>query len=106
MAAELEGKQSDHPNAGRDIHLICTIGPKYSSVEKLQEMIQNGMSVCRLDMARGSHQFYTTVVQNLREAMVRTDKVCAIMLHLQGPRIRTGNIIDPIHLFLRLPRLN
>lgn len=34
--------------------VMCTIGPKSSSVEVLKEMILNGMSLARLNMVHGT----------------------------------------------------
>jgi len=81
--------------------IVCTIGPNTKSVAKLGELIDVGMSVCRLNFSHGTHEYHGEVVKNLREALAkRKDKVCAIMLDTKGPEIRTGKLVDKKELSL------
>ena len=40
----------------RKTKIICTIGPASQSPEKIREMIQEGMNVCRCNFSHGSYE--------------------------------------------------
>ncbi|EFA84845.1 pyruvate kinase [Heterostelium album PN500] len=72
--------------------IVCTIGPKTMSVEMLVKLIETGMSICRMNFSHGTHEYHGNVIKNLREAVKRTGKGCALMLDTKGPEIRTGKL--------------
>lgn len=44
------------PKDVRKTSIICTIGPKTNSVEKLTELMEAGMNICRLNFSHGSYE--------------------------------------------------
>ncbi len=36
--------------------IICTIGPKTQSVEKLKQLVETGLNVMRMNFSHGSHE--------------------------------------------------
>lgn len=44
------------PSDYRKTSVICTIGPKTNSVEKLKELANAGMNVVRMNFSHGSHE--------------------------------------------------
>eukprot|EP01012_Entosiphon_sulcatum_P039076 TRINITY_DN5110_c0_g1_i1.p1 TRINITY_DN5110_c0_g1~~TRINITY_DN5110_c0_g1_i1.p1 ORF type:complete len:528 (-),score=82.02 TRINITY_DN5110_c0_g1_i1:27-1610(-) len=72
--------------------IICTIGPKTQSVEKLKELIQAGMNIVRMNFSHGSYEFHGTTIQNAREAARQCNETIAIALDTKGPEIRTGKV--------------
>jgi pyruvate kinase len=71
--------------------IICTIGPKTNSVEKLHELHVAGMNVVRLNFSHGSYEFHGSIIKNTREAAkLFSDSPLAIALDTKGPEIRTG----------------
>lgn len=61
-------------------------------------LIEEGVDVCRLNMAHADADWTRKVVRNLREAESRTGRKIALMMDIKGPEIRTGTV--PEDLFL------
>lgn len=73
----------------RKTKIVCTIGPASESVEKLVELIEAGMNVCRLNFSHGDHEEHAARIVNIRKAAEKTGKQVAILLDTKGPEIRT-----------------
>ena len=79
--------------------IVCTIGPASSSYEKIEKLIQGGMDVARLNFSHGSHKEHHQVIENIRQASLKTNESVAILQDLGGPKIRIGKIEkEPIFL--------
>lgn len=71
--------------------LVCTMGPSCWDVDTIGEMMDIGMTVCRLNFSHGDHEAHGATVTRIREAAAaRPDRKVAIMLDTKGPEIRTG----------------
>lgn len=68
--------------------IICTIGPASKDPAILKELINSGMSVCRLNLSHGTHEEHAAIIKSIRSI----SKKVSIMIDLQGPRIRIGNL--------------
>ncbi|KAI8472796.1 MAG: pyruvate kinase [Monoraphidium minutum] len=77
--------------------IVTTIGPACQSVEKLVQMLNDGMSAARIDLTWGPIEYHRRSLDNLQEAMRKTRKLCAIMLDTLGREvmIRRPFRIDP-----------
>lgn len=69
--------------------IVCTIGPKTESVEKLTALVNAGMNVMRLNFSHGDFAEHGARIANFREVMKNTGKQLAILLDTKGPEIRT-----------------
>ncbi len=74
--------------------IVCTLGPASSTPEKIGELIDAGMSVARLNFSHGSHEDHAKMLQTVRNEAEKRGKAIAILLDLQGPKIRVGKIKD------------
>ncbi len=72
--------------------VVCTIGPASASPQVIRGMIQDGMSVSRLNMAHGSLEDHSRYIDMLRAAADELDSPLALLLDLPGPRYRTGRL--------------
>lgn len=52
----------------RKTKIVCTIGPASESIEKLEQLIEAGMNVARLNFSHGSHEEHGARIKNIREA--------------------------------------
>ncbi|CAH8301448.1 unnamed protein product [Eruca vesicaria subsp. sativa] len=80
--------------------IVCTLGPASRSVEMVEKLLKAGMNVARFNFSHGSHEYHQETLDNLRQAMLNTGILCAVMLDTKGPEIRTGFLKDgkPIQL--------
>lgn len=78
----------------RRAKIVATIGPSSSSPETIRNLLLAGMDVARLNMSHGSHEEHQEAFHNLRSLAQETKIPLAILLDLQGPKIRTGELPD------------
>lgn len=81
---------------GRKSKIVCTIGPAVASYEGICELIRRGMDVARLNFSHGSHEDHRKAVEWIRLAAKELNIEVGILGDLQGPKIRTGKLLDPV----------
>ena len=69
---------------------ICTLGPASSSPERLAELVAAGIDVARLNMSHGSQAGHLAAYQGVRAASDAAGHSVAVLVNLQGPKIRLG----------------
>ncbi|MCC6143712.1 MAG: pyruvate kinase [Candidatus Hydrogenedentes bacterium] len=74
----------------RRTKIVCTIGPASNSDERVRSLLMAGMNVARLNFSHGSHEEHAEQYHRLRTAAEDLGANLAIMMDLQGPKIRTG----------------
>jgi pyruvate kinase len=74
----------------RRAKLVCTLGPASHSLAGLQELIDAGMDVARLNFSHGTHEDHGAALGRLRQASELKKKSVAALQDLCGPKIRTG----------------
>lgn len=72
--------------------IVCTIGPASQSPDMLTRLIKAGMDVARVNMSHGTHQFHAENIRNIRTASNKAGKAVAILVDLQGPKLRVGQM--------------
>jgi pyruvate kinase len=72
--------------------IVATIGPATSSYEMLKAIIMEGVDVCRLNFSHGSFEDHRKVVDHIRKINQETHSNVAILLDLQGPKLRVGEM--------------
>jgi pyruvate kinase len=70
--------------------IICTLGPASSSDETVQAMVENGMSIARLNLSHGNLDEHSASAQCVRRASERLGIPVGIMVDVPGPKYRTG----------------
>ncbi len=78
----------------RRTKIVATIGPASQDEESLQQLIEAGMNVARVNFSHGNHQLHGEVIQRIRSFSKMLDRPVTILQDLQGPKIRTGEIKD------------
>ncbi len=74
----------------RRTKIVCTLGPSTSSVEILQQLIEAGMNVARLNFSHGTHEEQAVTMAAVRQAAKEKKSDVALMLDTKGPEIRIG----------------
>ena len=83
------------PYNHRRTSIICTIGPKTNSAEKINMLRTSGLNVVRMNFSHGSYEYHQSVIDNARKAArLQQGRPLAIALDTKGPEIRTGNTVD------------
>ncbi len=74
----------------RRAKIVCTLGPATSSPERVRELIAAGMDVARLNFSHGTREEHAAVYREVRAASDEAGRAVAILVDLQGPKIRLG----------------
>lgn len=70
--------------------IIATIGPASDKKEIISEMIKHHLDIARLNFSWGDHEWFSSVIKNIREAAKEQDRSIEIMQDLSGPRVQVG----------------
>ena len=72
----------------RRAKIVCTMGPAVESPEKVRELIAAGMNMARLNLSHGGYKEHQSRLNEVRAAAKEAGKPVAILVDLQGPKIR------------------
>jgi pyruvate kinase len=74
--------------------IVCTIGPACESKDKLLQMAKAGMDVLRLNLSHGTMEDHQVWFERIRKYLPRNP----ILMDLEGPRVRIGQVKSPFDL--------
>ncbi len=72
----------------RRAKIVCTMGPAVESPEKVRELIAAGMNMARLNLSHGGYPEHQARLDRVRIAAKEAGVPVAILVDLQGPKIR------------------
>jgi len=72
--------------------IVATIGPASSDKNILKQMFLEGLDVCRLNFSHGAYEQHTDVIKIIRELNKELKLNVAILVDLQGPKIRIDEV--------------
>jgi pyruvate kinase len=81
----------------RRAKIVCTMGPAVESPEKAAELISAGMNVARLNLSHGGYDEHQNRLNLIRKAAANAGRPVAILVDLQGPKIRLGRFENGPH---------
>ena len=81
----------------RRAKIVCTLGPAVESPEKVRELIAAGMNMARLNLSHGGYEEHQNRLDRVREAAAEAGVPIAILVDLQGPKIRLARFKDGPH---------
>ncbi|WP_121219536.1 pyruvate kinase [Oceanibaculum indicum] len=70
--------------------IVATLGPASSTAEQIRALFAAGADVFRLNFSHGEHADHAERVKILRALEQETGRPIAIMMDLQGPKLRIG----------------
>ncbi|MBI1912385.1 MAG: pyruvate kinase [Deltaproteobacteria bacterium] len=76
----------------RKTKIVATIGPASRSPQLMEKLLKAGVNVVRLNFSHGTHEVHGQVIKNIRDIAGKLNMPVAIMLDLQGPKIRIGKL--------------
>jgi pyruvate kinase len=72
--------------------IIATVGPKTVAPDALRELLKSGVDVVRVNFSHASFEQYQDVKKVIDSFNKTTDRQIKLLLDLQGPRIRVGQM--------------
>ena len=81
----------------RRAKIVCTLGPAVESPEKVRELIAAGMNMARLNLSHGSYEEHQGRLDRVRAAAKEAGKAVAVLVDLQGPKIRLARFENGPH---------
>eukprot|EP00854_Cymbomonas_tetramitiformis_P018551 gene18552-22148_t len=78
----------------RKTKIVCTMGPKCWSEEKLAALLDAGMGVARFNFSHGEHAAHQEVLDRFRKVCKEKGSHAACLLDTKGPEIRTAMLRD------------
>ncbi|MEO8514685.1 MAG: pyruvate kinase [Ignavibacteria bacterium] len=95
MSEQLKKSEPDSKTNNKNTKILATLGPATDTKEKIIELISAGIDGVRLNFSHGGHDYYDQVFKNVNDACVATSEPIAILIDLQGPKIRVGELLLP-----------
>lgn len=82
----------------RKAKIVATIGPACQSEEMLKKLALAGMNVARMNFSHGTHEQHAQRIACIRRVSETLGISIGILQDLQGPKIRVGELNEPIQL--------
>jgi pyruvate kinase len=76
----------------RNAKIVSTLGPASSTEASIAELFEAGTDVFRLNFSHGTHADHKSRLDIIRRLEGRFDRPIGVMLDLQGPKLRVGDI--------------
>jgi pyruvate kinase len=74
----------------RRAKIVATLGPATGSYEDIRAIIDAGVNVARMNLSHGTYDVHEGVYANVRKAAADAGRPVAVLVDLQGPKIRLG----------------
>lgn len=81
----------------RRAKIVATLGPATSTYETVRALIDAGVDVARLNLSHGDTAVHEANYANVRRAADDAGRAVAVLVDLQGPKIRLGKFADGPH---------
>src|SRR6476660_478267 len=82
----------------RRTKIVATLGPAWDKPASMTSLLDAGVNVVRINASHGTSEIRARWIHELRAVMGSRREAAAILLDLQGPRIRIGDLPEPITL--------
>jgi pyruvate kinase len=82
----------------RRTKIVATIGPSSSSLEVVRSLVYAGMNAARLNMSHGAKEDHAERARLVRQVQQEEGAPLALIADLQGPKLRIGELAEPIML--------
>lgn len=82
----------------RKTKIIATIGPATIDAGMIENLVAAGMDIARINMSHAGPDQVREMVQRIRDISAYLGRRVGILMDLQGPAIRTGDLVEPLAL--------
>ena len=80
------------------VKIVATLGPAINTEEKIEELIKSGASMFRVNSSHSTPEEHKKSIDMVRAVAKKLDTHSAVLLDLQGPKIRVGELEAPIEI--------
>jgi pyruvate kinase len=80
----------------RRTKIVATLGPASATTDSLRELIGAGVDAVRLNLSHGKHEEHAERAWLVREIAAEIGRPIALIADLQGPKLRVGELEEPI----------
>jgi len=85
-------------NAVRRTKIVATLGPAWSEPAQMTALLDAGVNVVRINASHATPEIRAGWVIELQKIIQDRTEAAAILVDLQGPRIRVGTLEQPLRL--------
>jgi pyruvate kinase len=86
------------PTSVRRTKIVATLGPAWSEPHQITALLDAGVNVVRINASHATSEIRAHWIGELQGIMKQRAESGAILVDLQGPRIRVGALPEPLHL--------
>jgi pyruvate kinase len=79
----------------RRTKIVATLGPAWDQPEQMRALLDAGVNVIRINSSHGTPEIRSRWITTLQELQRLRNTASAILVDLQGPRIRVGDLPAP-----------
>lgn len=80
----------------RRTKIVATLGPATEKPEAIRRLIEAGVDVIRLNQSHGTRSWHRQTFKAVRREAKELGRAVAIMVDLQGPKMRIGRVADGV----------
>jgi pyruvate kinase len=75
--------------------ILCTLGPSTNTADSIKKLMYAGADAVRLNFSHGTYDFFENVFNNIRVIDEEKNSPLAVLIDLQGPKMRIGELEVP-----------
>ena len=90
----------------RKTKILATLGPSSNTIKKIIELSKAGANAFRLNCSHLNEKDLEEYIYKIRRAEIIIRKPIGIVVDLQGPKIRIGNVSSNQNILKKLSTLN
>lgn len=82
----------------RRTKIVATLGPAWSHPDRMAQLLEAGVNVVRVNASHGTAELREKWIRDLQRVRKGRKSPVAILVDLHGPRIRVGQLPEPVPL--------
>ncbi len=84
------------PTSVRRTKIVATLGPAWAEPDQMTGLLDAGVNVVRINASHATSELRARWIADLQGLMKARAESAAILVDLQGPRIRVGTLEEPL----------
>ncbi len=78
------------------VKIVATLGPATNRPETIEQLIDHGVNIFRLNFSYGTHDEHHRTIETIREISTRKERNIGILQDICGPKIRIRGLLKPL----------